>query len=298
MQVETDLPDIGGEMPPKHKIITLKELGGRLPIGMPDVSSGGLKKDMAERRWTLKTEKKLGKMRDENRREQHARFVSMVIATLYQQLGILSFEETYDQGSKAAKQSWNHAIASISQMWFGDVLYAWLYLRRQMLGPTVDLSLTCPRCMASAPLRADLDTLEVRIVDKLEDAYWEYELRDPFMIRGKKAERLKLGPARWHVVEQAAIGGSLDVGNTKAALITSSIQHVIGMEDIALTEAELDEMAKIDVETITALIDDQNIGPIMAVESDCLKCKNPFRVSLDWGYDSFFGVSGRSAAQK
>lgn len=281
------------------KVVTLKENGPRLPLGMQDPATGELIKHIATRRWTLRTEKALGKMRDENKRENPVRFISMVIAGLCEQLGTLSIADPQKIGtSKTARNDWNLTLASISQMWYGDVLYAWIWLRRSCLGAEVDMDLTCPRCRSSVSIQGDLDTLEIHVAESIEDTFWEYELASPFQVRGHNIEKLVIGPYKWSIVERAANTGELDTGDFKSAMIWASIRQVVGLDDIALTETEIEDMDKVDVEALVAEIDKHNIGPDMSVVVDCGKCKNEFRSSLNWSYDSFFGVSGRSAAKK
>jgi hypothetical protein len=288
-----DLPQLGANF----KIVTLKELGARLPLGMADIASGDLFRALSMRRWTLKTEKQLGKLRDEHRREGHGRFVSMVVASLYEKLGNLVLGDLSEggTGSKASRSHWHGALGAISQMWFGDVLYAWIWLRRQIIGPHLDMQLQCTHCRSLVAMQADLDTLDVRTVDKLADAYWKYTLQVPFEVRGKLVEQLEVGPARWHVMEAESKNADVDLGALKSSIIFSSIRSVVGQEEIALVESEIENMDKVDVETLTSAIDATAVGPDMKIEAYCSKCRTDFEQALQWSYDRFFGVSGRSA---
>ena len=269
--------------------IPLSELGPTLPLGTRDANTGGLDKSMAHRNWTLKTEKALGKLRDKKREANQARFASMVISKLYEQLGAVKL--TGD--SKKLNQDLMH----VGQMWMGDVLYAYLYLRWEFVGSTFDMDFTCPGCLGKSTIKADLDTVEVRTVEKMEDAYWEYELKHPFQARKQEVKVLSMGPARWNGIERAS-GGGIDTGGTKSSIIWSSLRDVKNADfKSPLTENELEDMSKYDLERLTNLINEHHVGPDMSIEGTCDKpgCGRDFRMSIDWTYDNFFAVSGPSS---
>lgn len=278
-------------LPRIQLVSTLHTQGPQLPIGTLDGITGELHKTLVPRRWNLKLEKQLGKLRDENK-DAGARFAAMVIATLYERVGGLAFDEA---GPKD-KHAWNKALMSISQMWFPDVLYAFVWLRRQVAGSEIDVNLACPFCGTVVTLRADIDTMDVTSVAKIEDAYWEYKLSDPITIRGKAVERLRMQPTRFSALENTPADAQ-DAGTMKSAIIWHSIKEVIGQEGIALTENELEDMSKRDIEMITDKIDSTSPGPDMSVSHTCLKpgCKREFTRALNWSYDNFFrnfGVQG------
>ena len=55
----------------------------------------------------------------------------------------------------------------------------------------------------------------------------------------------------------------------------------------------LDEMGKFDLERLTTLIDENAMGPTMAIEDKCGKCNRDYILPIDWSYDNFFGDSSR-----
>jgi len=181
---------------------------------------------------------------------------------------------------------------AIGQMFLGDVFYAYVWLRIQSLGPSLSLTLTCPGCQQKIEnFIADLDSIEVQTCDSLVDACWDYHLINPMTIRGSEVTDLVMGPARWNALEMLKGGG---LGVAKPAMIQASI-HAIGTKEdgkqSVITEAELDDMTKRDIEALTTQIDKHSIGPNMAVEGNCGHCSRPFRLPIDWGYDGFFGDS-------
>jgi hypothetical protein len=264
----------------QHKSVTLDELGSSLPIGV--VRNGELGKDIAVRPWRMLEEKALGEMRDKNRQINVAQFTTMVLAYMCTHLGNHDFE--------ALKMEERRII--VSQMYLADVYYAWLYLRTQTLGTELLVKLSCPRCQSEFDFAADLGTTEVKVVEDVEDSTFTYPLIKAFDIRGKTISELIMGPARWSALEQVS-GGSMDTGIAKAALIHGSVKEVLGIESLVLAPHELDNMSKIDLEKLIAQLDSNTPGPDMSLEAVCAKCNHKWDQNIDWGFDSFFGVSSR-----
>ncbi len=268
---------------PKLKKTTIKELGPNLAVGISD-GSGNLAKAISVRPWRFKEEKELGELRDENSETNIAQYVSMVLSTMCTQIGNHDFN----------KLKFIEKRVSVGQMWMGDVFEAYIWLRIKTLGNLLSLDLKCPNCKKKIEFIVDLLTTEVATVDKLEDSFWEYELKTPITIRGKKITKFLMGPARWIAIENLSSTADLNTGLAKASVICGSIQKTPEYELGILVQEDLDELEKIDIETLTAQIDKNNVGPDMSVEAKCKRCKTKFVSSINWNYDDFFGVSSRS----
>jgi hypothetical protein len=185
----------------------------------------------------------------------------------------------------------------ISQMFFGDGLYAYVWLRTQCVGEEIKLDLTCPNCSFEFKYGADLGTIEVRTAEDLEAVSWEYELKHPFEIRGKETSGFKLAPSRWSTIHQATKTaletGVINPNGTKMDVMQSCIAEANGIGPMVLTSTELDNMAKVDIEGLASQIDEHEIGPNMLVDEKCPRCRRRVRVSLDWDYASFFESSSQ-----
>lgn len=263
---------------------TLEAQGPKLPIGVlqPDKS---LIKDFGIRPWRMKEEKELGALRDERRGENVGKYVSAILATMCTRIGPYDFDEIKD---------FERRLIYISQMLMPDVFYIYFWLRYKSLGPILSMDITCPSCRNKLDFNGNIGTLEVLTAESLEDTRWEYRLRDPFPIRGKDAEGFVLGPAMWNAIETKQGVGQFNVGAAKSSIISGSIQSLIGSDSpIAILEMELDAMSKFDLESITSLLEKRNFGPDLSAEDTCTKCKQSFRMSIDWSYDNFFGISSR-----
>lgn len=259
--------------------------GPALPLGVlgPD---GGIHKDLVVKPWRMKEERELGAIRDANRDANLAEYVSMVLGAMCTRLGPHNFE---DQSLKPEQKR-----LIIGQMYAGDVFYAYVWLRTQTLGNEIALNLKCPRCQKSVDgFVADINTVDVHTCSSVDESCWEYELKTPIKIRGDVVTHLKLGPAHWNAMEMLNGAG---LGMAKPAMLKASIKGLGRMDDakqVVLTDSDLDELTKRDIEAIIKQINDNNIGPNMAVDGKCKQCGHEFRLPIDWGYDSFFGDSSQ-----
>lgn len=286
MQASNATPQTKPE-PTGFRTTTLAALGAKLPLGTVDPTTGQLTKEIAHGAWTLKTEKALAKLREGMKRATMGAFGAAVVGTLYTQLGgVRPMQDPH---------GWNRTMLDINQMWLGDVLYAYVWLRCQAIDYEFKFDTTCPRCAWPAKdVVADLAQLDVRIADSLKEVQWVYTLRNPVTIRGKTIETLLLGPCRWSAIESAAGGGvGVDQGVVKSAMIYSSIHAVPALEGLAVAEEELEVLSKRDLEYISAEIDTRNVGPVMRVIIPCKRCKEDYERPINWTFDNFFSVSSR-----
>lgn len=274
---------------PKIKTVTIKEQGAKLPLGLVD-ASGNYMKDLVTRPWRFKEEKLLSKLREENSDLNIAEYIGIVISNMCKKLSIHDFPEIAADAGQVAERR-----VQLGQMCMGDIWYAYVWLRIKSIGKEFAVGLSCPFCGAKFTYQADLETTEVHIAESIEDAQWIYTLNDPFMIRGKEAKELLIGPMRWTTLEM--LGDSISdytQGAAKAGAIIGSVVGIVGHNEvISLTEDELDEMTKLDLENLSGQIDEKSLGPSMMIEGQCEKrrCKKKFRIPIDWRYDNFFGAS-------
>lgn len=265
---------------------TVKDMGPVLPLGYQD-SQGNLHKDFSVRPWRMKEERELGALRDNNKDATLFQYVGMVLATMLSRLGPHDFsQEGLD---------FNQKRLLVGQLTTGDVFYAYIWLRIQALGPELGVKFKCPACTTAVEnFVADLNSVEVKAAEDMEQASWEYELLTPFQARGKEVKVMMVGPPRWNSLEM--LQGSSGMGGAKPAVIRASIMGFgtrQEAEPIVITDRELDEMSKRDIETLIRQINDRTVGPNMTVEGKCPHCGHEFTMPIDWSYDNFFGDSSR-----
>jgi hypothetical protein len=267
------------------KRTTLAERGPSLLIGIPD-QGGVYQRAMNVGRWTGKAMREIGRIREETKEVGMGDHIRHVFSVLMEQLGEFEFTKLKPDRQKLV----------VAKMYMGDVFYAYIYSRVKALGPKLNLEIPCPACRHSFKWEGDLNTLTVSYVDRLEDAYWEYDLLEPLNTRGREVKTLAMGPALWHAVETSKVEGGLDFEGGKLALIGASVRGEVGRTEFPFGQAEIDELGGQDVETLVGLLDQNYVGPDLKISTACPRrsCRAPITQALDWSYQSFFGVSSRS----
>lgn len=257
--------------------IALSQQGSALPLG---ISHGGqLHRDLVARPWRLAEERELGALHASAKDANMAEYVSMVVATMCSRLGPHDFT-TMDANARRV---------AVNQMFMGDVFFAYVYLRIQSIGPDLTLQIKVPGRQGDVKYVADLNTVDVVCADSFEAATYWHNLSTPLMIRGQQVNRLKLGPLRWSSLEGDRRLGDGNKGVAKAMAIRGAICGSDAFPELQVTDAELDELTKRDIEAMANAIDKNAIGPVMVIE-DQYEGK-PFKVGIDWRYDNFFAVS-------
>ena len=290
----THLPVVqdGGDGPAKIERpgchpTTLAELGATLPVGIPG-ADGSLSKGFELKPWRTKEERELAKQKRQD--TTIAQYVSVVVGAMCSRIGPHDME-----AMKPAERS-----VVIAQMFMGDVFYVYCYLRRRAMGDDLRLEFQCETCARKIPYVASLDTLKVVTVDSLDALKWHYDLQTPIKVRRNEVKRLNMSAMRWAVAEQTA---AVNFGTDAVAKIAAIKGSVVGVDDtgeqILVSDVELDELEKYDLEALADQINNHYVGPDMSIEDECRPEFCPrgggikFRVGIDWAYDSFFGISSR-----
>lgn len=268
-------------MDQKVRTVTMAEWGPRLPHGIP--VGGALHREVGCKEWTFEEEEQLGELREKNKDINMGHWVAMVLSTLLTKLG----HNQDFQGTSMTERR-----IAISNLTMPDVFFCYIWLRRETIGKDLPLMVTCLGCNHEFKYIADLDTLEVRVVDEEKDALWEYKFQKPFEIRGKEVSRALVGPTTWGSLE--AMGDRVRNMNTaiaKKGIIHGAIREYAELGKVPLAANEINKMRKSDIEGLANDINNRAIGPDMLVEGSCPKCGKTFKNPLDWSSDSFFATS-------
>ncbi len=271
---------------PKTKRVLLRELGARLPLGVVGSDGSSVNKEIACKPWRGREERVVGKLKANSK--ESGDFITRLLAYMYTKVGPHDFENMKDEQKRAV----------LSSMYMGDVFYMYVWLRIQCVNSSLKMTLNCPTCNFGFPFDADLDTIEVRTADDPSQVKWSYTLKTPFDIRGKEAKGFELAPTRWQTMESsvktAIDSGDVNTSGAKMDMIQGCVRQVTGHDPMALIEQDYDNMMKVDIEKLSARIDEHEIGPDMSIKEKCPRCKRKFITSLDWGYQSFFEDSSLS----
>lgn len=285
----TPTPGGGNEPPqaakPLFEETTLAELGPNLPVGI--VVGDKRVRPFRVRPFRLKEERALAELREKSKSQTIGHWVADVLGMMMQTVGPHSFD--------AMKDHDRHLI--ISMMTVPDVLYMYVYLRYDALGPNEPLSanLVCPKCSSKFEFMCDLGTLVVRKVpDDRLDLTRQYDLRDGFPHKGKLRKAVELDVLKWNLLERKEFAAN--AGKRQTMTVIGSIVGVEGEthKPIVLPESDLDEMTKYDYEGISRDIEVNTPGAQFAVDAVCVTCAHEFKHAINWvDFQGFFSRSSQ-----
>lgn len=251
-----------------------------LPLGIKN-ADGTLDSSIEIKDWDMQQEIELGeKLSKIMQSGSVVDYVTAILSQLCSRIGPHDFE----------KLSTVEKAVIIGQMYLPDVFYAFMKLRIETMGNTLEMEIKCPSCKRTKSFLADLNTLDVRCVDTFEEACFEYEMKTPINIRDNEVSKLVLGPSHWSVMKN--ISGNENPNAMKCEMILGSIKKINENENVVLVLNELYPMKKPDIEGVVSIIDDESIGPDLSIQDTC-SCGNKINQSIDWTDKNFFGVSSR-----
>lgn len=271
-----------------HRVTTLGELGPNLPIIRRD-SEG---KPISDRSfsflsWDMEAEEKISDMRAKARNVGDA--VNKMMCMLIDQFCGQDFQ---------AKKPEDKTLL-VNQLEFPNVMYMYIWLRVEELGPELKLNLTCPNISCRKTINdymADLNTLNVHVKDADHDRLMHYELRKPINLEsGQLITGFELDISKWEYMESADKNIAQNQARMKQTMLRSSINGF--MEGDSKVESYLDplqvikKMKKVDIEKSIWDLTTNNSGPDMRIGGKCPHCDNEFVKVLDWSFDSFFDSS-------
>lgn len=267
---------------------TIKEQGARLPIGMLTENGRGLKKEFTLRPYKGRIDRHIAHWRSQNEGEHVGRFVTKLISLLAKDVGGEELTLSEDGDSSATQelkvQGWHYA----------DVMYMYLYARIISVDSWMRLPYVCKRCGEPGMVNADLWTTEVRTIDSVKQLKQWIDLKNGLKLRGgETAKRLLLRPIRFSSQLMAGAGssGAIQLGYSEFRDAVCGVDCIGG--HYTLTDAELDELDKVDLLSIDRQAGSIAAGPDMRTTVQCQtpRCGAPVVEAFDWTFDSFFDSS-------
>lgn len=263
-------------------LTTLLELQGpKLPNGLV---AGVDNLTFQFRRWRLKEEKEIAKIK-EQKGLTLGQYVTEVLAYMLVQLGDSANFEKKKPGEKTL---------ALNQLYLSDVLYMYVYLR-YLVDKDYDIPMVCPIDKENFTFTADLNSVEVHIVEKPMELVWDFETRDGMEVRGKTYKMLKIRAPAWRVFSNVPIEDDINDTIAMAAIMKGSILSLDG-EEIAMTDEEFDEaLGKYDFERLKAFLALRFGGPILAVKVKCPGpgCKTELFGTIKWTDPDFLSISSK-----
>lgn len=259
----------------KFKVTTMGDLGPQLPIGTvaPD---GKLVKTVSSLPFKLKQEKELSILK--RQATTGGDFANSTLLLLLDHFGAFHFPELKEIEKKVA----------IQQAFFPDILYAFLWIRREALGPEFPMMFECGRCKTENRFVASLDTLEVAVAEDQKSLKWDLELRDGITLHGKLRKKFTLQPPVWGNINATREEDAYQLLETfRASLVSAE-----GIDSPpVLLDSDADEISRYDIALIEASISENVPGPKMVIEHRCFKCRAPYYQSIPWISDAFFSIA-------
>lgn len=263
-----------------YEIVTLAELGSKLPVGINGDRSLKL------REWTAEEQLILAESLDE-KTDTQGRYCEVVLATMCEQFGPHVFwDRNGPGGSWRRTMDLEMAILKLREAYAADVLYAYAFLRREALGNIAYMTLRDPDTGDDTRFPADLDTLDVRV--PTGDLMWEAKTTKPYTIGDKQVSRFIMGQALWGSMAAAR-------GGDKSLQIIAAAIRSIPDYDKRMNAASSDLLAKMrlgfgDIQRMYKDVNEHTLGPLFMVEGVSKKGKK-FAFLIDWNYSHFFGPS-------
>ncbi len=282
--VET-CPECGG----RTELPTIAELGKRLPIGVE--INGALEKsfDLIPLSWEI--ERKIGK--DWAKRRNNidvGSYIGVVLANTVTK--IAQYE--------ISKMPLEKRLLIFNEMFAADIFYMYAYLR--LISSGKDLQLKGIRCVSDAHsfmYTADVSTLGVVCFESIEKFEKKIKLENGFEMGGSHRDTLIIRPTKWNMMSEPLSTGNPNSIEMFGAMLINSVVEIVGLERGALmSELQLKQMSKPDLEICREAMDQVLGGPRWFIEGECPICGEEFYFELDWTYENFFARSYTSRRRR
>jgi len=264
------------------KEVLLKDLQNVLPIGY-FTADGARQRHFEIRPWRMPEEKAIGKILERGGIAMD-KFIPECLALMVTKLGTMDFGNI--------PQSEKTLI--LHRMYYSDIMYAYIWMRKEAIGPELNINVNCPFCSHNGNFAGDLDTLKVKTVDQLEsvnDLDKGITLRDGIQIGNDIYPELIIRPPTWMAMDTLTAMSVRNEGEMKRSIFQNSVVKVVGyddMEHFVLTDEHMNSLTKYDMELLSREINDIMGGAQLFIEVVCSNCGNTFAASIQWDYERFF----------
>ena len=274
------------------RLITLAELGRRLPIGIIDTKDGvkHLIKDFTVVKLDWTKEREISKAWKSISRRPNITMFDYVLC-------VLAHTVTNIGGIDFSKHNLEHRMHILGEMFAGDVFYMYAYLRVFSLGPEFDLrNLRCPSCNSHiSRYGVDLSTIEVSTREDVDKLTQKVVLRNGFTLANGIRKTIYLQPASIRALSASTIED--DDAEFFANILKSTCVGIEGVEGAVITDQEIVQLEPYDLALIRDASDWIAGGVNWSVDVDC-DCGFTFDQIIDWRYGNFFSLSSRSTMMR
>jgi len=284
--VKKDNPNAGRNEGKLYNTTTLKELGNRFPVPILDSSGKPFEnQNFSFNVWDMVMEEQISILK--GKAKTTGLFVSQMMGILFDNFCGQDFDAIPD----------HEKTLRMNQMEFANMMYSYIYLRVEELGPDFVLDVGCPTCgKLNKDFRANLEDLDVHVKDhEKHQRKYIMELRKPITLDNKVITCLELSVGKWDLMEKADRDVASNAAKMKRLLFESSITGIHDskgpIEGYVDIQNVIKKMKKIDIELCMRDTVENNCGPTMAISGECVHCGTEWWKELDWRFDSFFDSS-------
>lgn len=270
------------------KIVTLKELGTKLPVGQ--FADGQLHKDFTLRPFKARVDRHLAVWREANEGKNQVHLAAKYLSLIVASLGRTACGLTPD-GDSTPEQEY-----AVGDWFFADAMYIYIYSRVVNVSEWIEVPYRCPRCGTKGVVKANLLSTEVRVLEDHKELHVWVDLQDGFKVAdgARPVKRLRLQPVRFRAMMLPG-QGQAEIGTLTYSQLRESIVEMEGAPQGHIpTDAELDELTKRDLLRIDRQTAAIAAGPMLRTAVDCPKTKEcgiKIHDALNWAFDPFFDTS-------
>lgn len=274
------------------EVVELEKLGNSLPIGV--IQGGKINRGFSLKPLKGAEEREIGRWKGENEGAPVTKIVSKVLTVLLETLG----GESFDGGVGMGEVEEEKALQKIGRLYAPDVWYMYTIARYNEFGSEYAIPYECPNPTCKlfgkeVKIASDIGKMDVHVINDLKLLSTKVQLRRGFKYKNEGVKKVvTVSPLLW--ASMVAQEFTSCIGNENLFKLYHIQKCITGIEGVQipvmLTENEVDDLSKVDIETIYNVINDVNIGPVMQADGEC-KCGFKFKVPLNWEYDHFFSVS-------
>lgn len=287
--VPPELAALDGDGPEDAGKPTLGEFGKVLPVGYRD-QDGDLHREFSLLDWDWDLEEELGDLAEKEKDMPMGVYISEIVGRGLEKLGVIDFTRL--------KRSQRRMV--ISQLYFGDALYIYIWIRIKALGHVLKLGdFTCGSGGCAHVIRGyagDLRSLEVLAPETKDGEVPTRLVSVPeFSYAGAVRTQVEVGPLRWSFMETDDVGVLTNPAKFRVATLRNGIVGVPGAPEapVHLTRDHLQALGVGAVNDLVDAIDEVGGGAVMQVGGQCPRCKGAYLREIDWSYERFFGRSSR-----
>lgn len=280
------------------KLIQLKELGRKLPIGLLEVQEQ--KDGVATKEILLKDfdviavdwniERDISNTWKKLRLQPGVGMLDYLVCVLVHTLVSLG-------GMNFRKHKENRRIAILNNMFGGDIFYMYTYSRIVSIGDILTFKdVECARCSHIFDYPVDLQTLDVACRNDPKSLYKWVELRDGFETAGEIRKKVKMRPSTFVSLAHAPSDNEAEMFRV---MVRDAVVAIEGLpEGATMNDSDVQQLTKWDMSLLAEEVELVGGGPDWFIEGVCPKCSMEFQKDVDWQYQNFFRQSSRSKRRR